>query len=202
MSTIPFSYYLYHIPTKKHYYGIRFAKGSKPEDLWTKYFTSSKLVHELIQQYGTDSFNVEVRKIFSNSKDALLWEHKVLRRLNAANKEDWLNRHNGSNNFRSPITHSNDTRKKISRKLKGKAKTEEWKKSMSESSLKDRQRRRESGWIMPEHSVKQAVETRQARISAGIINPYSSERNSKISESKKGTKRQYMPDGSFIYVRL
>ena len=36
--TIPFTYYLYHKPTGKKYYGVRFKKGCHPDDLWNKYF--------------------------------------------------------------------------------------------------------------------------------------------------------------------
>jgi len=63
MSTIPFSYHLYHHPTKKHYYGIKFAKGCNPADLWVTYFSTSKLVKQLIAEYGADSFTATVRKV-------------------------------------------------------------------------------------------------------------------------------------------
>ena len=54
---------------------------------------------------------------------------------------------------------------------------------------------------MPQESIQQALETRKNRIASGEINPYSDERNTKIRESKKGTKRHYLPDGSFIMVK-
>jgi hypothetical protein len=48
---IPFTYLLKHIPTKKYYYGVKLKKGCHPNDLWTKYFTSSKIVKSLIKKY-------------------------------------------------------------------------------------------------------------------------------------------------------
>ena len=95
MKTIPFSYHLYHKPTKKHYYGIKYASGFEPSDLWIRYFSSSKIVKKLITEYGKDSFIVTVRKTFDTGEQAVLWEHRLLTRIRAAQREDWINRHNG-----------------------------------------------------------------------------------------------------------
>jgi len=82
--------------TGQVYYGSRCAKGCHPDDLWVTYFTSSKLVHRLIDEHGKDSFDFEVRATFPESpKDAQEWERKVLRRINANRRQDFLNKHNG-----------------------------------------------------------------------------------------------------------
>lgn len=197
INKIPYSYYLYHIPTKSHYYGIRHAKDCNPDELWVTYFSSSKIVHRLIKEYGPDSFVFSVRKIFSDSKTALLWEHKVLTRLDAATRTDWINRHNGGTKFRSPLTHSTKTRKLLSRKLTGRKLTDEHKQKMRESALVDRERRCNAGWKMSPQS--------RANISNGIKRVaskiYTPERNAKMAESKRGMKRKYLPDGSFIMVK-
>lgn len=200
--TTPFSYYLYHKPTGLQYYGIKHAKGCHPSDLWTTYFSSSNKVKELIAAYGKDSFIVKVRKTFTTSSEALLWEHKVLRRLDASASPQWINRHNGGSKFRAPISHSDKTKQLISKKGKGRVFNDEHRKRLSESSLKDRQKRTQAGWTMPIDSINQAVATRKAKIASGEINPYSAERNAKMANSKKGTKRQYLPDGSFIMVKV
>lgn len=75
--TQPFTYRVRFIPTGEYYYGVRYAKNCNPSDLWTKYFTSSKKVKNLIKKYGKDSFEYEIRKIFNTSEDAILWEHRV-----------------------------------------------------------------------------------------------------------------------------
>jgi hypothetical protein len=196
---IPFCYHLYHTPTGLRYYGVRFAKKCSPADLWTTYFSTSKLVKQLIEDYGSDSFIVTVRRTFATAEAALNWEHKVLRRLNAAESRHWLNRHNGGNKFRGPLTHTPETIAKFSSKLKGRKMSDEWKQRMSESGKRNWDKRRALGKDrMPEEAVKQGVVTRQARIATGEINPYSKERNSKMAKSKRGTKRHYLPDGSYV----
>jgi hypothetical protein len=91
IESIPFTYLLKHIPTNKYYYGVRFKKGCNPQDLWTKYFTSSKKVKGLIRKYGKKSFIFEIRKIFKNPNQAINWENKVLRRMKVIYRNDFLN---------------------------------------------------------------------------------------------------------------
>jgi hypothetical protein len=193
MST-PFSYYLYHKPTQQHYYGIRYSKNCDPSQLWVTYFSSSKVVKKLILEHGADSFTWEVRRTFGSAAEALAWEHKVLTRLDAAARADWINRHNGGTKFRSPLTHNERTRRISSMTHKGKPKSAEQKAKMSASSLKDRERRRAAGWTMPVEDVE-----RRAALKRGV--PRTPEMIAKMRGSKKGTKRHYLPDGSFIMVK-
>jgi hypothetical protein len=87
-----YTYYLYHKPTGKKYYGVRWGNKCSPEqDLWNEYFSSSELVADLIQKHGKESFAAEVRKIFENGEDARIWEDRVLHRLKAPEREEWLN---------------------------------------------------------------------------------------------------------------
>jgi hypothetical protein len=200
MSTIPFSYYLYHRLTGLKYYGIKHANGCNPSDLWTKYFSSSIRVKQLITEYGKDSFDVKIRKTFNSSHDALIWEHKVLRRLNASQNPTWINRHNGGNKFRSPISHTDKTKQLISKKTKGRKFSDDHRKKISEASLTDRKHRKQAGWKMPLTAVDNMLLTRQRKIDSGEINPYSTERNAKMALSKTGKKRKYLPDGTFIMI--
>jgi hypothetical protein len=73
------------------YYGVRYASGCKPEELWKKYKTSSRYVAEAVSKYG-DPDVIQIRKTFTSKKAAMRWEHKVLRRLNAVFSERWLNK--------------------------------------------------------------------------------------------------------------
>lgn len=91
----PFTYCITFLPTGQRYYGVRYAKGCHPSQLWTTYFTSSKIISNLIEEYSKDSFAVEVRKTFTNRNSALNWETKFLTKINAANHPEWLNGHNG-----------------------------------------------------------------------------------------------------------
>ena len=52
----PYTYIITHLPTGKRYYGSRYSQYCRPDDLWFKYFTSSRAVHELIEQDGRDAF--------------------------------------------------------------------------------------------------------------------------------------------------
>lgn len=197
----PFSYYLYHTPTGLRYYGVKFAKKCSPDDLWVTYFSTSKLVKQLIKDYGADSFVVTVRRTFATAEEALRWEHKVLRRLNAAESEHWLNRHNGGNKFRGPLTHSPETIAKFSAKLRGRVFSEQHHRRLCEGVKRSWIKRKAQGKVHTPELARKGTATRRARIAAGEINPYSEERNAKMRESKRGTKRQYLPDGSFIMVK-
>ena len=88
---IPFTYLVKHIPTNKYYYGVRFKKGCHPNDLWTKYFTSSKKVKGLIKRYGKKSFQYEIRRTFKTAQQAMAWEFKVLKRMKVIERKDFLN---------------------------------------------------------------------------------------------------------------
>lgn len=91
MNTYPYTYRITSKTTGQHYYGVRYRKGCNPSDFWVDYFTSSKRVHKLIEQYGKDDFTTQIRKTFPNSNSALKWEAKVLSKLGVTERDDWLN---------------------------------------------------------------------------------------------------------------
>lgn len=97
----PFTYCLTFLLIGKRYYGVRYAKGCHPDQLWTTYFTSSKTIKALIEEYGEDSFTFEIRKTFKTREEALSWETKFLTKIDAAKHPEWLNDHNGGKNFHS-----------------------------------------------------------------------------------------------------
>lgn len=197
-----YTYYLFHKPTSKHYYGAKYQKDNcNPNDFWKTYFTSSSLVHNLITDYGFDSFEYSIRKIFNTAEDAIKWESKFLKKVNAQNNPSWLNRHNGSNGFIGPHILTEETKQLISSKIKGIKRSEETKQKIREKAFEREKIKRESGWKMPLDSIKKSKKTIQERIKSGEINPYSEERNKKMATSKKGTKRHYLPNGSFIYLK-
>lgn len=95
----PFTYRLYHKPTKMHYFGVRYSRQCHPNDLWTSYFTSSILVKELIHYFGKDSFEIRRIKVFTKREDAIQYENKFLTRIDAANNPRLLNQSNGGREF-------------------------------------------------------------------------------------------------------
>lgn len=65
LDAIPaYVYYIRHIPTGKYYYGSRYnhiKSGDNPEDdLWVKYFSSSREVKKLLKETGKDSFETTI----------------------------------------------------------------------------------------------------------------------------------------------
>jgi len=110
----------------KFYYGVRWGNKVPPsEDLWVKYFTSSKVIKNLINQYGKEAFLFEVRKVFTTKQEAIAWEETVLRRLKVLKSPNiWLNkcvsraiRYNI--HPRKGVVTSNEIKAKISSSLKG-----------------------------------------------------------------------------------
>lgn len=140
----PFTYRIYHIPTKMHYMGVRYSNNCCPTDLWTSYYTSSKLVKELIKYFGKDSFEIRRIKTFNTRAEALIYEQKFLTRIDAANRNNWLNQSNGGRSFAyHPIgaqhwnfgrKHSDDTIKKMR-----KPKSDEHKHNISKSNTGKKQ---------------------------------------------------------------
>ncbi len=90
--TTPYTYLLKHIPTNSYYYGCRYAKNCHPNDFWVTYNTSSKHVKKLVEDFGLDSFVFEIRKVFDDVNKCREWEHKVLRRIGAKDREDFINK--------------------------------------------------------------------------------------------------------------
>jgi hypothetical protein len=92
---LPYTY-LIKCPNGKQYYGYRYANEVPPnEDLWKVYFTSSKLIKELREQYNDDSqFVAIVDKVFETAADARAYEEKYLTENNCVESDDWLNRVN------------------------------------------------------------------------------------------------------------
>lgn len=90
----PYTYILLHEKTGYKYYGCQYAKDCDSSNFWTKYFTSSKKVKELIKEYGLDSFKFEIRKVFDDPIKCRLWEIKVIRRMKLVKRKDFLNQRN------------------------------------------------------------------------------------------------------------
>ena len=71
----PYFYLIRHVPSGKYYVGSQYGKNSDPKNLFSSYFTSSKIVKKLIEQDGINSFIIEYVDI---RKDAREYEQKYL----------------------------------------------------------------------------------------------------------------------------
>lgn len=114
--TKPYTYLIGWPKEKLWYYGVSYKKGCHPDDLWKSYFTSSKVVKLIRSKFGEPTI-VEIRKVFDCIDKAILWESKVLSRLGASDREDFLNLQNGSG-IKAPLNNEyiNEIRSKASKR--------------------------------------------------------------------------------------
>lgn len=87
----PYTYLIGWSKFDRWYYGVRYAKGCKPEDLWVTYFTSSKHVTDFRTLYGEPDI-IQIRQVFNDAEKALRCEERVLRKFNVMSNDKWLNR--------------------------------------------------------------------------------------------------------------
>lgn len=97
--TTPFTYILKFKPTNQWYYGVRWAKGCSPADLWTTYFSSSAHIKNLIKQFGQDSFEFRISKTFTNKSQATEHERRFLLKVAAAKNGAFINKRNNMPEF-------------------------------------------------------------------------------------------------------
>lgn len=93
MNNIPYTYLIGWSNYDTWYYGVRYAKNCHPDDLWVEYKTSSKYVTDFTEKHGEPDV-VQVRKTFTDSATARLWEEKVLSRMKVISDQRWLNKTN------------------------------------------------------------------------------------------------------------
>lgn len=74
------------------YYGVRYANGCDPSDLWNPYTTSSEYVRDFVAKHGDPPIKL-IRRTFNDKKSARLWENRVLKRMKVVSNDRWLNKH-------------------------------------------------------------------------------------------------------------
>ena len=190
----PYTYYLFHIPTGKKYYGVQYERNANPLNLWVTYFSSSSRVNALIEEYGKQSFLVEVRKLFNSGEEARKWEDNVLRRLKVVERDDWLNQSYASGPFYCATAmlgkhHSEETKRKMSQthmgntNAKGTKRTKETKRKMSQARMGNTYVK---GTKQTEESNKKRSNTLKGRSTFWLKGKYQSvEHKEKRSKSMK-----------------
>lgn len=73
------------------YYGVRYSHDCTPSDLWNPYKTSSQHVKQFIVEHGEPDV-IQIRKTFTDTQSACLWENRVLKRMKVVSSDKWLNR--------------------------------------------------------------------------------------------------------------
>jgi len=169
--------YLIKCPNGKSYYGYRAANKTSPEDdLWQHYFTSSKVIQELREQYSDDEFIATVDKTFATAEEAFEYETKFLTENDCVKSDDWLNRQCfpmfNDNKGRKMPERSEEHRRKLSEAHKGKKLSEEHRRKLSEA---------HKGKKLSEEHKRKVSEAQKGR-------EFSEETRRKISEANKGKK--------------
>lgn len=95
---IPFTYIIGWSEHKKFYYGAKYAQNCQPSDLWSTYFTSSKVVNKFRKEYGEPDI-IKIHRTFTDSTSCLLFEHRYLSKIDARQNELFLNKSNGNKDF-------------------------------------------------------------------------------------------------------
>jgi hypothetical protein len=86
--------YTYLIGWPEHntwYYGVRYAKGCNPADLWHPYKTSSTHVSSFVTEHGDPPVR-QIRHTFNNAYAARTCEERVLKRMRVVEDSKWLNK--------------------------------------------------------------------------------------------------------------
>lgn len=112
----PYTYLVGWTHLDRWYYGVKFGLKSHPDDFWINYFTSSKLVKQMVLDHGNPDV-IEIRKTFDSPLAATKWEATVLQRLNVINDDRWINR-SDRYNHRAIYKPSEKTKEKIRAKRK------------------------------------------------------------------------------------
>lgn len=176
----PFTYCITFKPTGQCYYGVRTRKNCHPGELWTTYFTSSKRVRRLIEEFGTSAFDFEIRQTFSNKADAIAWEHRVLTKLDVVNNTKWLNENVGGKQFVTRDTLTEEHKRNAANAQRGKKKkpcSEERKRKISEAN---------KGTAPPNKGKKMSDEFRKKMSAVRKGSKASAETRAKISAGGMG----------------
>lgn len=97
----PYFYIIKHIPSGKYYAGCKINSSADPSNLMTQkgYKTTSKIVKKIIKEDGLESFTILRLRLFNVASEALNYESRFLKKVNAAQNVMFLNLSNGGKNF-------------------------------------------------------------------------------------------------------
>lgn len=177
----PYTYLVKFKPTGKVYYGSRCQNYTKfnrtpAEDFWNHYTTSSENINTLIEAFGKDAFEYEIRRTFNSIEDMANWETRVLTRCRVLERQDWWM--NGNVAGKKILTETGA--KTISATHKDKPKTEEHKKNLSAS-----QKGKPKNYVQTEEHRRKNSEANSGKNNP-MYGPCSAERAANISAAKKG----------------
>ena len=130
---IPYVYLIGWKALDTWYCGVRYKKGCHPNDLWKTYFTSSKHVKKFRELNGEPD-HIEIIKEFTDPKEARKYEEQKLMEWDVVRKDNWLNKTISGKDFIHSAPHSEEYKRKMSERMKGKkqpARSEEHKRKIA-----------------------------------------------------------------------
>jgi hypothetical protein len=102
------------LPTNQYYIGYRGSKNATPDDLFTTYFTSSKVIARLIKEYGVEKFDKEILAEFNTGVEAYEYEQQLLREHDVESNNQMLNKRLTSCSLDAFKKHTDKTRAQMS----------------------------------------------------------------------------------------
>ncbi len=169
----------------KYYYGCRTSNKWPPEeDLWKRYFTSSKRVKQLRLEHGEPDV-IEIRRTFDDRDKAARWELRVLQALKVTKNDRYLNQ-----KICKVVTMSAEGRANISKAKRGSKMNEKQRAAMNAlgkswswaPGLKERNKGKEKS---PEHRKKLSEAAKNRVWPKGSRKPLTEEQRKRVSEGLK-----------------
>jgi len=180
----PYTYLILFKPTCQLYYGVRFRKGCHPSELGVSYFSSSKVIHQLIEEYGLNQFEFQVRKLFQSAKLARKCEARVHKYFKVRKDQKWLNLHEaGELHFLR--AHSDQTKALMREKAKSRN-PDQYKKTAEKLRGKKKSPEHVEKIAAQKRGVKQSEHTIQQRTESIKGRKASEDQRKRMSESQKG----------------
>lgn len=98
----PFLYVVGWTELNTWYLGVRYSRDCHPVDIWTTYFTSSRHVSWIREQFGEPDVVCVLAE--GSRSDVLLLEQTIIRKFNLHRHPNWLNRCMGGKEFETEPT--------------------------------------------------------------------------------------------------
>lgn len=181
-------YYLYCHTNRtngKKYFGVT---SQRPTHRWNngKAYSSCSRFYAAIQKYGWDGFTHEVLKEGLDETTAHEMEREYIKKYHTTDERYGYNQSTGGRHGSLGLKLSDEQKRQISKRFKGKPLTEEHKRKISEAN-KGKKRSEEQRKMMSDlrRGKKLSAETRRKMSEAHKGKQFSEETRRKISESKR-----------------
>ena len=169
----------------KKYFGVT---SQRPTHRWNngKAYSSCSRFYDAIQKYGWDGFTHEVLKEDLDEATAHEMEREYIKKYNTTDKRYGYNQSTGGRHGSLGVKLSDEQKRQISKRFKGKPLTEEHKRKISKAN-KGRKLSEEQRKMMSDsrRGKKFSEETKKKMSEAHKGRKFSEETRRKISESKR-----------------